>query len=165
MPLVDPFSMASTLPPRRRRAPPGRSPLQEEVFATEINNSVESSPKAGAAAGHATLLAQAARHGSPLLLLAVLACGFGALVGQSNGSPDGSSTATTATTPGGGDGVAALAGLLAATTVVQVASAVVGLPPAGSDAESQKKRRARKDLRKPNVIVVRETPGSVVLPR
>ncbi|CAK7224342.1 Glycosylphosphatidylinositol (GPI) anchor assembly protein [Sporothrix bragantina] len=146
--------MASPSPARRRRG------------VTPVDATSTSSSSTDAAAAESTFiptasttsyapLAVAARNGSPAVLLAALALCFNGLVGgpklrQAGMDADADSTA-----------IATLAGLLGVATVVQVAASVVGLPPAGSvaapsqdnDSSSSKKRKARKDGRKPNVIV------------
>ncbi|EFX03013.1 GPI-anchor biosynthesis protein [Grosmannia clavigera kw1407] len=161
MPLVDPVTMSSaTATPNRRRrgGPSAKSSSHDDSITTTksaTNSSLSASSPSSTPPAYATSLALASRHGSPLLLLAGLALSFGGLVGSgpTQDSSNSTNTTTNTTEDGYGTGIGALAGLLVASTVVQVAAAVIGLPPAGSDAESQKKRRARKDQRKPNVIV------------
>lgn len=154
--------MASPSPARRRR---GATP----VDATSSAASSSADTSAAAAAAEPSFvptasttsfapLAVAARNGSPAVLLGALALCFGGLVGDPKLRQAGSLDADTDSTA-----IATLAGLLGVATVVQVAASVVGLPPAGSVAppvpaqgnDSAKKLRkaARKDGRKPNVIV------------
>ncbi|KIH90066.1 GPI-anchor biosynthesis protein [Sporothrix brasiliensis 5110] len=151
--------MASAPSARRRR---GVTPVDATTTATTTTTTSASSPDAAsdpsfvptASTTSFSPLAVAARNGSPAVLLAALALCFGGLTGdpkvrQAGLDADADSTA-----------IITLAGLLGVATAVQVAASVVGLPPAGSVApasqtgdSAKKQRKARKDGRKPNVIV------------
>ncbi|CAK7201280.1 Glycosylphosphatidylinositol (GPI) anchor assembly protein [Sporothrix eucalyptigena] len=145
--------MVSPSPARRRR---GVTPV-DATSTSSADAPAESTFVPTASTTSCEPLAVAARNGSPAVLLAALALCFNGLVGnpklrQAGLDADADSTA-----------IATLAGLLGVATVVQVAASVVGLPPAGSVAsepkqdgdksDKTKKRKARKDVRKPNVIV------------
>ncbi|ERS97674.1 hypothetical protein HMPREF1624_05845 [Sporothrix schenckii ATCC 58251] len=155
--------MASASSARRRR---GVTPVDATTTTTTTTTSVSSTDAASdpsfvptASTTSFSPLAVAARNGSPAVLLAALALCFGGLTGdpkvrQAGLDADADSMA-----------IITLAGLLGVATVVQVAASVVGLPPAGSVApgpgapashtgdSAKKQRKARKDGRKPNVIV------------
>ncbi|CAK7266711.1 Glycosylphosphatidylinositol (GPI) anchor assembly protein [Sporothrix epigloea] len=146
--------MASPSPSARRRrgAPPADATL---ASANSTDAVAEPTFVPTALTTSYAPLAVAARNGSPAVLLGALALCFDRLVGgpklrQAGLDADADSAA-----------ISTLAGLLGVATVVQVAASVVGLPPAGSVAPpfgpgsdaSGKKRKARKDGRKPNVIV------------